>query len=316
MENTSVNNPNEKNKNSKALLITIIGVLVALNAGLLYMWQKSGSEKKTAEKKLEATTTDLKEKEAALADAEHMLNKFRLDSATMAEKNKELGAEVITKKNEIAALVAKLRATQGNDTRLIAELRSKMADLESKIADLEKDNADLKEKNTKLDEERAKLQEENADINTKYQQESQEKKKYKSIAQSLKAQTLKVEALKKRWLTGKEAVTTKAKDVESLRTTFTISENTAAEPGERTIYVKITGPDGVTINNPGNEGGTFDFEGQESKYTYKLTTIFDQEAKAVQPSIWRPAGDLKAGKYTVELYCDGFKMGGTNLTLK
>lgn len=317
MDNTSGNQPNEKNKNSKALLITIIGVLVALNAGLLYMWQKSGNEKEKTEKVLATTKEDLSEKTAALADAEHMLAKFRLDSATMADKHKELGAEVITKKNEIAALVAKLRATQSTDAKLIAELRAKMAEMQDAITRLENENADLKEKNAKLDADFKQSQSEKQEITEKYNQESTEKKKYKSLAQSLKATNFKVEALKKRWLTGKEAVTSKAKDVESFKTTFTIGENAEAEPGDRTIYVKITGPEGVTIANPGNEGGTFEMnDGNESKYTYKLSTIFDQEAKAVQPSIWRPSSDLKAGKYTIELYCEGFKMGATSLTLK
>jgi|GEM_PF-252059 len=316
MENTSGNQPNEKNKNSKALLITIIGVLVALNAGLLYMWQKGGNEKEKVEKTLASTSIDLKERDAALADAEFMLAKFRVDSATMADKHKELGAEITTRRNEIAALAAKLRATQGNDSKLIAELRSKMDEMQAQIKKLESENVELKEQNAKLDQERVQLQTEKQEISTKYEQESKEKKKYKGIAQSLKAQNLKVEALKKRWLTGKEAVTSKAKDVESFRTTFSIAENAEAEPGDRTIYIKITGPDGTTINNPGNEGGTFEFEGNESKYTYKISEIFDQVAKAVKPSIWRPTSDLKAGKYTVELYSEGFKMGSATMTLK
>jgi regulator of replication initiation timing len=316
MENTSGNQPNEKNKNSKALLITIIGVLFALNAGLLYMWQKSGNEKEKVEKQKESVVKDNTELKMALADAEHMLNKFRLDSATMADKHKALGAEIITRKNEIAALAAKLRFTQSADKKDIDRLNSMVAELENKIHELEAQNADLKEKNAKLDQEREQLQTQNQEISTKYAQESAEKKKYKSIAQSLKASNLKVEALKKRWLTGKEAVTTRAKDVESIRTTFTIAENNEAEPGDRTIYIKITGPDGITINNPGNEGGTFEFESKESKYTYKISELFDQTAKTVKPSIWRPTGEMKPGKYTIELYCEGFKMGSAALQLK
>lgn len=312
MENQTGNHPNEKNKNSKALLYTIIGVLVALNAGLLYMWQKSGNEKKIVQKELVETTADLKEKELALADAEHLLKKFRADSATMAGKNKELGAEVIQKKNELAQLVAKLRNTQSSDAKLIAELRAKMQELTDQIARLEQENTELKEQNAKLDQERVQLEGKNKTLGEQNAQISTENKK---MRQRLITEGLRVEPLKKRWITGKEAVTYRAKDVESIKTSFNIAENNNADPGERTIYVKITGPGGTTMSN-GNEGGTFEFENQESKYTYKISTIFDGVSKSVDASIWRPSGDLKPGAYTVELYCEGFKMGGTTFNLK
>lgn len=306
------NQEQEKNKNSKALLYTIIGILVALNAGLLYMWKKGGNEKEKIQTQLVSTTNELKETEMILAEAELLLEKYRADSAAMAEKGKELGADLISRKNEITALTAKLRNSQTSvkeKEALIAQLRQKITEMEEEIAKLEKENAEVKEIN-------AKLEEEKQEITAKYQEETVEKKKYKSIAQKLQTQSLTVEPMKKRWITGKEAVTYKAKDVESLKTSFTIAENTVAEPGEKIIYIKITGPEGVTLANPGNEGGTFEFENKESKYTYKVTTIFDQESKAVPASIWRPAGDLKPGKYTVELYSDGFKMGGSTFTLK
>lgn len=313
MENQTSNNPNEKNKNSKALLYTIIGVLVALNAGLLYMWQKAGNEKEKVTKELNTTSEELKVKEQALLDAEHLLEKLRVDSATLAAKNKELDADVLQKKNELAALVTKLRNSQNVSARQIADLNSRIAELNEKIAQLEKENVELKEVNAKLEEDRSRLESEKRDVETRNTQLSSENTK---MRQRLLSESVKVEPLKKRWLTGKEAVTYKASDVESLKTSFTISENTNAEPGERIIYVKVTGPGGTTLTNPGNESGTFEFENNQSKYTYKITTIYDQTAKTVPASIWRPSTDLKPGSYTVELYCDGFKMGGASFSLK
>lgn len=313
MENQTTNTSNEKNKNSKALLYTIIGVLVALNAGLLYMWQKSGSEKEKVTKELVTTSNDLKEKEQALLDAEHLLEKFRVDSATLAAKNKDLDAEVIQKKNELAALVIKLRNSQTASAKEIAELRASMAELTEKIAQLERENTELKEVNAKLEEDRSRLESEKRDVENRNSQLSSENSR---MRQRLLSEAVRVEPLKKRWLTGKEAVTYKATDVESIKTSFVIAENNNAEPGERTIYVKVTGPGGTTLANPGNEGGVFEFEGNQSKYTYKISTIFDQAAKAVPASIWRPSSDLKPGSYTVELFCEGFKMGGSQFTLK
>lgn len=309
MENTPTNQADQKNRNSKALLYTIIGILIALNAGLFYMWQKGGNEKEIVEKKLETTTGNLKDKTAALEEAEYLLEKFRRDSAALVDNNKELNSDLIKKKNEISALVAKLRASKNASDSEIAELKSKIQELTAQLDQLQKENEELKEVNTQLQQEKEAAISENKQL-------SAEKKKYKNIAQRLQAGSIKVEALKKRWITGKEATTTKAKDVEAFRTEFTLAENKVAEPGDKTIYVKVTGPEGVTLSNPGNESGTFEYDGKESKYTYKFSVAYDQEIKSVPATKWRPARDLKKGKYTIELYCDGFKIGSEVLNLK
>jgi myosin heavy subunit len=309
MENTPTNQADQKNRNSKALLYTIIGILIALNAGLFYMWQKGGNEKEIVEKKLETTAGNLKEKTAALEEAEYLLEKFRRDSAALVDNNKELNADLIKKKNEITVLVAKLRASKNASDTEIAELKSKIQELTAQLDQLQKENEELKEVNTQLQQEKEAAITENRQL-------SAEKKKYKNIAQRLQAGSIKVEALKKRWITGKEATTTKAKDVEAFRTGFSLAENKVAEPGDKTIYVKVTGPEGVTLSNPGSESGTFEYEGKESKYTYKFSVAYDQESKSVPATKWRPARDLKKGKYTIELYCDGFKIGSEVLNLK
>lgn len=309
MEPTPTHQADQKNRNSKALLYTIIGILIALNAGLFYMWQKSGNEKENVEKKLETTTGNLKEKTAALEEAEYLLEKFRRDSAALVDNNKELNTDLLKKKNEIASLVAKLRNNKNASDAEIAELKVKIMELTAQLDQLQKENEELKEVNNQLQREKDAAVSENKQL-------SAEKKKYKNIAQRLQAGSIKVEALKKRWITGKEATTSRAKDVEAFRTSFTLAENKVAEPGDKTIYVKVTGPEGVTLSNPGNESGTFEYENKESKYTYKFSVAYDQESKTVPATKWRPARDLKQGKYTVELYCDGFKIGSEVLDLK
>jgi DNA repair exonuclease SbcCD ATPase subunit len=316
MENKSFQQSDEKNKNSKALLYTIIGVLLALNGGLFYMWKKGSNDKEQVDKKLETTTSELKIKNQALEDAEFLLEKYRRDSITMVENSKELNEDLVAKKNEIAALVARLRSVKDVSEKEINLLREKIRELTEQLAKAERENVELREVNTKLEEERSRLKEEKETVETQNRELSVEKQKYKSIAQKLQTSSMKIEALKKRWLTGKEATSNRAKDVEAFRTSFSLSENKVAEPGTKTIYVKITGPEGITLANPGNEGGTFEYDQKESKYTYKFTTEYDQESVAVPPTKWRPATDLKAGKYTIELYCDGFKIGAQSVSLK
>ncbi len=67
-------------------------------------------------------------------------------------------------------------------------------------------------------------------------------------------------------------------------------------------YVKITGPEGVTLTNPGKEGGTFEYENNESKYTYKMSVLYEQDAKAAEVTKWSPNRDLK--KYSCGFLLD------------
>jgi hypothetical protein len=312
MENQTVN-PNEKNKNSKALLYTIIGVLVALNAGLLYMWKTSDNENQKKAKELSTATTENKELKEALSEADFLLKKLREDSAMLAQKGEALSQDLEQRKNELASMVAKMRANGNAKQAEIDNLKRKNSELVAKIEELEKKNKDLEVLNQQLDEERSRLQTENEDVKTQNTRISEDNAKMRA---RLISESLKVEPLKRRMISGKEAVTYKAKDVESIRTTFKIAENTNATSGEKIIYVKITGPGGTTLTSGKDDGATFDYEGQQSKYTYKLTEVYDNSSMTVKPTVWRVPSQLKPGGYTLELYCDGFKMGGTSFTLK
>ncbi len=311
MESTNQIHPSEKKSNSKVLLFTIIGILVALNAVLLYVWQKGKSE--AAVFKTESTKENLELKNQ-LEEADLLLEKYQADSIALAGKNVVLEQDIIDKKNEISSLMSKLRAFGTATPAELASLRSQILGLNAKIKELEEQNAELKKLNADLESDRTRLTSENEGIKSENVELGEKVTKYKSIAQRLTATNIKVETVKKRWVDGKEVVTRKAKDLESLKIGFGLAENYVAESGPRTIYVKITGPEGVTIT-AAKESGTFPFDGKDSKYTYKIEEDFDKDAKQVRTTTFRPTSNIKKGKYVVEMYTEGYKMGMTNFTL-
>jgi hypothetical protein len=309
MENASMQSPNDQNRKSKALLYTIIGVLLALNAGLFYFWQKRSDHDNKTTAQNESLKKDTAALNRALEQAQYLITKYQRDSAALTDNNKDLSEEVVSKKNELAKLYAQLKTEKNVSAAKLKELQDKIRDLMDQLSNLEKQNTELREVNAKLESENVAVIKRNKELAT-------DRQKYKNIAQRLQATGLKVEALKKKWLSGKVGTTNKAKDVEAIRISFSLAENKVADAGEKTVYVKITGPEGVTLTNPGNEGGTFDFENNQSKYTYKMTVLYEQEAKTAEVTKWSPSKDLKKGKYSIELYCEGFKIGEQNLDLK
>lgn len=314
VELNEANSPKETEKKSKAraLLIGIIGALLLINGVLLYKYFKKSDEAEVVEKTLTNENIDLK---SSLETAELLLIQYKEDSIALAVKNIELSEVLIEKKNEIANLIYKLRKKEKASAAELASLKSKISELQNQIIALETENSMLKNKNTILAGEKTELQGQNAQLETENNEISAEREKYKSVAQRLQAGNINIQTNKKRWIDKKEISTDRAKNVESIKISFNILENNMANRGKRMIYVKITGPNGVTITNPGNEGGTFAFENYESRYTYKMSTDFNKESKSGPTTVWRPKGELKEGKYIVEFYTEGYKMGVGSFTL-
>lgn len=314
-QHNEINNPKETEKKSKAraLLIGIIGALLLINGILLYKYFKKSSEAKVVKTEL---TNDNNALKGSLEEAELLLVQYQEDSIALAGKNILLSDDLISKKNEIAALVSKLRRKGNANASELASLKTKITELQGQIAQLEAVNQGLRDENNNLAQEKTQLQGQNAQLVTEKTQITAEREKYKSVASRLQASNITIQTTKKRWIDKKEIKTDKAKNAENIKIGFNILENNVAEGGDRTIYVKITGPDGVTIINPGSEGGTFAYENYESRYTYKLSTDFNREAKSGPTTVWRPKQYLKAGKYTVEFYTEGYRMGVSTFTLR
>ena len=310
--NTTTEDAQKKSK-ARALLIGIIAALLLINGALLYMYFKKSSDAKNTETVLTESNNELS---VSLETAEGLIIQYQQDSLALAGKNIILSDEIIAKKNEIAALVSQLRSKGKASSKELNALKTKIGELQGQIAKLEAENAELKTANSALNEEKTQLLGQNSQLSQENQSISAEKAKYKSVAQRLQAGNITLETTKKRWIDKKEVATDKAKDVENIKIAFNILENNLADDGERTIFVKITGPNGTTITNPGSEGGTFHFENYESRYTYKMSTDFNKEAKSGPTTVWRPRENLKPGKYTVEFYTEGYRMGVSTFSLK
>jgi hypothetical protein len=91
-----------------------------------------------------------------------------------------------------------------------------------------------------------------------------------------------------------------------LKVDFELAPNELAEPGEKTIYIRITGPDGYML--PASEVTVFNFEGSEMMASAKRKV--DYENESVPVSIFYDGEAFAKGTYAVEIYIDG-RMSGS-----
>ncbi len=93
---------------------------------------------------------------------------------------------------------------------------------------------------------------------------------------------------------------------------FVLSANNLTNPGNRAIYVRITGPDGYVLANP--SAATFSFEGDP--LIYSAMREVDYQNNDLGVGIYYNGSDVSAGNYRIEVYMDGMKIGSTETILR
>ena len=101
-----------------------------------------------------------------------------------------------------------------------------------------------------------------------------------------------------------------------LMVTFTIPQNNSTPVGAKTIYLRITSPEGSLLG----AGGSFQFENTTLQCTAKRTIEYAGDEIPGVAIYWDVNTTLNPGEYTVELFADTYRLASrpgsyTHLTL-
>ena len=274
------------------------------------------------------TTKSINDKaeEAALANEQLQLTNEQLQ---LANEYQALNVEFQQYENQSQllandSLVTKYAAAKSKVEKLLQELNSEKKKSAQHIKKLQDEIGTLKNilrhyvaQIDSLGKENAGLRAENAEIKQRNQQLSNrvatESKRNEilsermTLAEKLNVTGVTLNALKKN---GKiEKNVTKAKQLE---VTFTIPQNNSTPVGEKTIYLRITNPEGALLG----AGGTFNFEGASLQCTARKTIEYAGEEIGGLRIYWDVHTTLTPGDYTVELFADNFRLISRRFTLR
>lgn len=274
------------------------------------------------------TTKSINDKaeEAALANEQLQLTNEQLQ---LANEYQALNVEFQQYENQSQllandSLVTKYAAAKSKVEKLLQELNSEKKKSAQHIKKLQDEIGILKNilrhyvaQIDSLGKENAGLRAENAEIKQRNQQLSNrvatESKRNEilsermTLAEKLNVTGVTLNALKKN---GKiEKNVTKAKQLE---VTFTIPQNNSTPVGEKTIYLRITNPEGALLG----AGGTFNFEGASLQCTARKTIEYAGEEIGGLRIYWDVNTTLTPGDYTVELFADNFRLISRRFTLR
>ena len=228
-----------------------------------------------------------------------ILAKYTAAKAKVEQLMSELAQQKSQSRAELEAKSAKIKELQGEISTLRGLLRHYIAQVDS----LSKENAGLKAENSEI-------RNVNESLSSQVQAVSQKNEvlnQKMTLAEKLNVTGVSLMALNKKGKNEKNV--TKAKQ---LKVTFTIPQNNSTPVGPKTIYLRLTGPEGTLLGN----AGSFSFEGSSVACTAKKTVEYGGDEIPGITMYWDVNTTLTPGDYTVELFADNYRLTSRRFTLK
>ncbi len=291
----------------KALIIVGALVAVALVSFFVYYSQKQIADARAANEQLMLQNEQLQLKQ----EYENLSAEFQnYESQTRFLNNDSLLIKYGEAKDKVEKLLTELRTQRITSNKRIKELQDEIETLRGimrhyvqVIDSLGRENAGLKAENEKI-------RSQNRQLTTQVSRatkENEDLSKRMTLAEKLNVSGVTLTALKSNGKNEKKI--TKAKQ---LRVMFTIPQNNSTPVGEKTIYMRITGPEGYLLG----ENGTFSFEGGNVAYTERKTFEYAGQEIPDMAIYWNVNTTLNAGTYTVELFLDDYRLASREFTFK
>ena len=309
------NNPQRPRTNGALLAALIIMTGLAGVAGYLYFDQKKVSENQevtiserveelsTTRVKLDSISTALDAKIAEVqklggdvTELEKMKVQLENDKASLRRGNRISIAKYDAKIKQYEAFLIE------KDT-LIANLQRENVTLATNVKVLDEENTGLKTERQKLTDSVSTVVTQNQELSTKV-----------TRAAALKAQNVKVFAVSAKGKV-KEDDAYKAKRLDKIKLVYTLLDNPLTREEPKDVYVRVLDPQGAVVSDMANGSGTFSVDGNETIYTTKQTVNYTSNGQNVE-LLYTRGIPYKPGKYTVELYSEGFRIGAGEFAVR
>lgn len=308
----------EQKRDRKTLLWAALAVLALLNIVLLYFFYQERQE------------NDSKDTIIAAKTEEVLFTKTKLDSIS-AQLDEKI-AEIQQLGGSVDSLVA-MKQQLEKDKQSLKDLNTysakkyedKIRSYEAVLNQKDRDIAQLKEelgvvtaKNEELSQAVSGLQGERAalaDSVTNYAVQNRELSEKVTMASALRAENITVNAMTSK---GKEREggSYKARRIDKLKVSFALAPNSIARQDRKEVYLRILDPNGAVLSDMATGSGAFIYNGREMIYSSKEAVNFDNTRQSLDIMYGRGGVPFKDGKYTVELYSEGFKIGQGDFTVK
>jgi hypothetical protein len=309
------------NNTSKIALI----VLAVLTAVLSVLYYRSNNLANVQAKTIEEKATELANTRSKLDSISTQLDSKIAEIKSLGGQVEDLEALKVQLMQDKASLRKSNHASVESYTAKIKEYDLVLSQKDAEIVELKRQNGVLTEdnkvlstKNETLNSENSGLKSQNQSLNDSINEvaaNNRELARKVSIGAALKAQNLKITNVKSN---GKEQESSKynGKKIEKLKISFSLAQNPITKLENKVIYLRVLDGEGAIVSDEAAGSGKFTLDGKDLVYTNKQTVTYTNDNQMVDFLYNRGGIVYKPGKYTVELYSEGFKIGTGTFEVK
>lgn len=313
---------NTKSNSNQGIFKVSFGVLIGILALLGYLFMGARNDTFELQKSLTEKVEQLSSTQVKLDSISKILDE-------KIEKIKSMGGSIVELKRIKAQLESDKKLLKSDLNFSIQKYSTKIKDYENFLTVKEKEFNTLKEENSQLkarteilELEKEVVEQENTTLKNdkeslyqtvaEYSAENYNLQRQVTLASSMKAINVQVAALSSNGK-AREGSSFKASRIHKLRISFIMPSNAIAVKNRKDIYVRILDANGGLIDNA--NAGVLEYEGNEIGYSIRQGVLFENNDQKVD-IIYAQETPYSSGKYEIEIYCEGFRIGKGGFEVK
>ena len=286
-------------KNKQPLWIILIVVLLIIIAAAVFYIFRQQDQMKDLKQQSELVKEELDDEYSDLI--------IEYEGFRMKISNDSLLAKFDAEQMKVERLQEELRTVKATNTKRINELKKEIETLKAILLNYVQQMDSLNKINQQLTTENRRI---TNNYNRATQAVSQLTKEKEQLVETVQlASKLAASNIQVRGLNDKNKPADQIKKMVKIEFQFLINRNITADPGEKTIYIRIMKPDDdVLVKRGQNNVNVFVFENKEINYSEKRDIEYTGEEYPMT-IYWDVGETLLPGSYCVEIFADGNRIG-------
>ena len=286
------------------ILIALIAALAAVSIFLVWMNLQQKTEMKEMVELMEFEKEQLEDEYEELA--------IQFDGYQTPDIHNDSLVELLSQeKQRVQDLLEELRITKVTNARRITELKNELATVRQVMVGYVQQIDSLDRTNKRLVKENQQFKQQYQEVARQAQQLEQERTQLAEVVS--RASMLEISYFKMIPLNKRDRPTTIYNQIQKMQFDYTIGRNITNKPGMKTLYMRITRPDGEIMQKSVND--VFRFENRE--IAYSVSKDFEYAGEEISSSLyWLVEEILQVGIYNADFFVDGELIGSFPFEIK
>lgn len=232
------------------------------------------------------------------------------DYSTLSSNNDSLNVQLDREREKVEQLIDRVKKTEASNRTKIRQYQKELGTLRSIMKHYIIQIDSLNTMNLALKKDAAEAREQAKESKAKFEKLSKTTDEYaKKIEKGsvLASRDMRIVAINK---SNKE--TKRSSRVKKLKTCITLIENSIAQKGPKTVYIRVKGPDGILMAS--SQEQLFNFNGESM--IYSASREVDYQGDEIEICIYFEAPDFVKGVYTVDAFIPEAQLDSSDILLK